>query len=345
MESDGKATFNLSEAGDEWAVFSHPDCFGATVGIGPFTRAETPPADGVAFYSNDFALKESAPWLIPKRVERGVTLATGACETPEWGEPEPEGFARVFGQIEELIEKGDLIKSVPVVAAAGIVDDMANFARAIAGRSTQRRAPYYGYGMNVGGEGFGGATPELLLSLRKGRMHTMALAGTAAREDESVFAVDQKEIREHEYVVSQLVSQLREVGMVRRESRRVMQLEKMVHFHTPLYAELYRNEDAKWLVEVMHPTPALGPLPRSAENLADLIRWRDELGCPRHFGAPFGLWDSGYFHCVVAIRGLHWGGGQVRLPSGCGVIDQSRLLNEWRELRLKRESVKTAFGL
>jgi menaquinone-specific isochorismate synthase len=40
-----------------------------------------------------------------------------------------------------------------------------------------------------------------------------------------------------------------------------------------------------------------------------------------------------------------WQGGQVLLPSGCGVIDESRLVNEWRELRLKRNSVKQVFGI
>jgi menaquinone-specific isochorismate synthase len=28
------------------------------------------------------------------------------------------------------------------------------------------------------------------------------------------------------------------------------------------------------------------------------------------------------------------------LPAGCGIIEASRLVNEWRELRLKREAVK-----
>ena len=31
------------------------------------------------------------------------------------------------------------------------------------------------------------------------------------------------------------------------------------------------------------------------------------------------------------------------LPSGCGVIQESRLVNEWRELALKRDSVRDLF--
>jgi menaquinone-specific isochorismate synthase len=46
----------------------------------------------------------------------------------------------------------------------------------------------------------------------------------------------------------------------------------------------------------------------------------------------------------VAIRGVWWEGNRLRLPAGCGVIEASRLVNEWRELRLKREAVKRVIG-
>jgi menaquinone-specific isochorismate synthase len=47
----------------------------------------------------------------------------------------------------------------------------------------------------------------------------------------------------------------------------------------------------------------------------------------------------------VAIRGIWWHDQSVLLPAGCGVIEASRVVNEWRELRLKREAVKSAIGL
>jgi menaquinone-specific isochorismate synthase len=71
-----------------------------------------------------------------------------------------------------------------------------------------------------------------------------------------------------------------------------------------------------------------------------LFDWRNRLGCPAQFGAPFGIWDHGRFDAVVAIRGIWWRQNHLALPAGCGIIEASRLVNEWRELRLKRESVK-----
>jgi menaquinone-specific isochorismate synthase len=76
-----------------------------------------------------------------------------------------------------------------------------------------------------------------------------------------------------------------------------------------------------------------------------LLEWRNQLGCPAEFGAPFGLLYEGTFHSVVAIRGIWWKGRQVMLPAGCGVIEAGRMVNEWRELRLKREAVKSAIGI
>ena len=72
--------------------------------------------------------------------------------------------------------------------------------------------------------------------------------------------------------------------------------------------------------------------------------WRKRLGCPPEFGAPFGLYRDGDFEALVAIRMTAWKGDQFQLPSGCGVIQESRLMSEWRELALKRAAVKQLFS-
>src|SRR5690606_24006282 len=114
----------------------------------------------------------------------------------------------------------------------------------------------------------------------------------------------------------------------------------IVHFLTHIRVTLHEAGNPADLILKLHPTPALGPLPRTGETLAQLFDWRSRLGCPNHFGSPFGLWDHGKFHAVVAIRGIWWRNDDLRLPAGCGIIEASRLVNEWRELRLKRDSVK-----
>ncbi|MGE9268869.1 MAG: chorismate-binding protein, partial [Verrucomicrobiales bacterium] len=196
-----------------------------------------------------------------------------------------------------------------------------------------------------GEEGVIGATPESLFRLRRHQLETMALAGTARREERDVFCVDEKEIREHEFVAQSLISKLSDLGMVRREVRQVLDLGQLVHFQTLIKVELYRGESIDRLVERLHPTPALGPLPRTAETMRMAVDWRERLQCPEVFGAPFGLLHEGEFQALVGIRMLRWQGRELFLPSGCGIIEESRLVNEWRELRLKREAVRESFAL
>jgi menaquinone-specific isochorismate synthase len=236
------------------------------------------------------------------------------------------------------IHSGFIEKTVPVVTETGNCGQAAGMA--IRSAMMQQPPPLVSYGWTHSRGGFAGATPELLFSLDGGRLETMALAGTARSEDRDVFAVDEKEIREHEYVAQTLVSKLLDLGSVERRAREIIDLGSIVHFLTLIRLEIQSRQDPEALIRRLHPTPALGPLPRTRETLSHLLDWRHRLESPREFGAPFGLWDRGAFHAIVAIRGIWWQGGNLKLPAGCGIIEASRLVNEWRELRLKREAVK-----
>lgn len=314
---------------------------GILVGYGPFKRQATPPESGVAFYRNDFALSEREPWLIPDRVEELENVGdAGDVEAPEiaWEAPEPGGFAEVFREVSQAIEDGVIQKSVPVVTERGVLKK--GIAEGLLGKLAALPSSLRPYGWIDDEGGFLGATPEVLFRFFDGRIYTMALAGTAGSEEAEIFAVDDKEIREHEFVAQTLVEKLSTLGMVRRKGRDILNLGSLIHFRTLIEVELYKNEEIGKLMAHLHPTPALGPLPRSEETMAQLQSWRERLGCPSGFGAPFGLLRDGEFEALVAIRMLAWKGEQFQLPSGCGVIAESRLVNEWRELALKRDSVR-----
>lgn len=315
------------------------------LGHGPFTAAVAPPARGVAFYVQDFALQERMPWKIPSRVERtaAAQLATrfaGAAPfRGQWQALDAAPFAAVFQEVMSSIHGGVFEKTVPVVTEAGTAEQAPG--PAILAAMSRQAMPLQSYGWLEPQAGFAGATPELLFSLQDRRLETMALAGTARSEDRDVFAVDGKEIREHEYVAQTLVSKLLNLGRLERHSRQILDLGPIVHFLTRIEVELHAPMAPEALLLRLHPTPALGPLPRTDHTLEQLLEWRRRLGCPPQFGAPFGLWDDGRFDAIVAIRGIWWDGPHLRIPAGCGIIEASRLVNEWRELRLKREAVKS----
>ncbi len=341
----------MIEGAEEYALLKKGD--GKILfGKGPFTELESCPQDGVAFYVNDFALSDSRPWKVPssyKVVDRVSDLAEelnlSKRETEiNWDELGPDEFARVFTEINQAIGKGEIEKSVPVAVEKGSFKLGAG-SDLLGALDRDKEEAFYPYAWVQGDKGFCGLTPEVLFNFRKGRLNTMALAGTAKSSEQQVFAYDEKEIREHEFVAQTLVSKLSDVGMVTRSQRSILDLGVLVHFLTPIEVFLYGDKNIDDLVKRLHPTPALGPLPRTEDTMANLIRWRETLGCPLYFGAPFGVFEDGVFHAVVTIRGIHWDGCQVEIPSGCGVIEASRLVNEWRELGLKRSAVKRVFIL
>jgi menaquinone-specific isochorismate synthase len=314
------------------------------IGHGPFTEAAEPPADGVAFHVRDFAMADPLPWKIPSRVERGTRagFAAGFDGPPvpdcQWQPLDAAPFSEVFQEIMAAVHSGFIEKTVPVVTETGTC--MQAPGPAIRSAMMRQGPPLLSYGWTDSGSGFAGATPELLFTLAGSRLETMALAGTARSEDRDVFAVDEKEIREHEYVAQSLVAKLLDLGQTHRHSREILDLGSIVHFLTLIEVDLQSALSPGELLRRLHPTPALGPLPRTEATMRRLLEWRERLGCPPAFGAPFGLWDHGRFDAVVAIRGVWWDGHQLRIPAGCGIIEASRLVNEWRELRLKREAVK-----
>ncbi|MFT4176069.1 MAG: chorismate-binding protein [Luteolibacter sp.] len=326
------------------AWLSRPDC-SLVVGHGPFQESATPPENGVAFYVQDFALKQSRPWKIPATSEiienhesfsRRFSLTDDAPW--QWQPVDAVPFSLVFQEIMAAIRSGMFEKTVPVVTefTHSETDPRARLISAMAGQ----KPPLLSYGWVLRDEGFCGATPELLFSLHNRHLRTMALAGTARAEDREVFEVDEKEIREHEYVAQTLVSKLFDFGQLTRQRREILDLGSIVHFLTLIDVELHQEQSPEDLIRRLHPTPALGPLPRNDVTLGMLLKWREQLQCPAEFGAPFGLWEDGRFHSIVAIRGIWWQQNRILLPAGCGIIEASRLVNEWRELRLKRESVK-----
>ncbi|MCX6879727.1 MAG: chorismate-binding protein [Verrucomicrobia bacterium] len=314
------------------------------VGHGPFEAATVRPASAAAFFIQDFALGDAAPWKVPATHEvlGSRDFAARYAEVPppvcQWLPLEVVPFSGVFQEVMAAIHCGVFEKTVPVVAEIGGGEQ--DPGPGIIAAMARQAAPLCSYGWSAGASGFAGATPELLISLDGLRLETMALAGTARLDDREVFAADEKEIREHEYVAQTLVAKLTDLGRLERRTRHILDLGSIVHFLTLIGLDLHQAHSPDTLVKRLHPTPALGPLPRTEETLGLLLAWRERLGCPAEFGAPFGVWHHGRFDAVVAIRGIWWNGGNLTLPAGCGVIEASRLVNEWRELRLKREAVK-----
>jgi menaquinone-specific isochorismate synthase len=307
------------------------------------------PAEG-AFYVNDFELSDALPWKVPARL---VELAPGQTPPAEfisdvlprvrWAKPSTEGFKMAFRRIRRDVLAGRLMKMVPAITQSGELVEGQWLT--LLSSLLSAKAGGWGYAVGSAGQGFLGITPELLFAQKGAQLQTMALAGTAKPGADTAFLEDVKEIDEHEIVVRFIMDQLKHLGTVQREPRGLLSTAGLRHFHTALRLEAEQSLQADVMVKLLHPTPAVGCLPRSNSWLQRLHEYRQLLRVPAFFGAPFGFSDGVEQRFVVCIRGISWSGDTVLLPAGCGIVSGSAFDHEWRELKLKRESVAKMLGL
>jgi menaquinone-specific isochorismate synthase len=321
----------------------------AWLGLGPFGEYASQPKED-AFYWNDFDLSDPRPWKVPSHwvavnsaTDLEAVVGTAMNVKVQWEKPLTEGFKMAFRRIRREVQTRRLAKMVPVLTERGHL--IKGSAKTLLHAALTSPNNLWGYGRVSGENGFVGATPELLFEATGTEVKTMALAGTAKPGASEAFLLDLKEIDEHECVASFLAERLATLGDMQRSPRGLCDTVGLRHFQTTLQVHCDQPTTADELIRLLHPTPAVGCLPRTDAWLTKLREYRSLLRVPGFFGAPFGLSIAGTQHFVVAIRGLCWQGNELTLPSGCGIVGGSAFDHEWRELRLKREAVGRLLGV
>jgi menaquinone-specific isochorismate synthase len=305
-------------------------------------RSSKPASSGVSFFIPDFALTDPEPWLVgdecpwPSVSPSPLPAVESRREVSTYAD-----FQAGFSEIQSQIRDGLLQKVVPLVAeelhfAAAL--HAAHFPSAFAPRVGQ-----YGYGFEFGEEGFCGLTPEVLFEVQDGILSTMALAGTGPMDGPSLLTIPKERV-EHQLVIEHIDEELKTLGSVEIGKTVERAYGRLKHLFTPIRVVLDRMPDFMDLVTRLHPTAALGGWPRA--NALAWLEKQDFHRYRRRFGAPFGyLRVGGEMRCVVAIRGLQWVGRRALLAAGCGVVAQSHLDGEWRELKLKLSAIEQNLGL
>lgn len=200
---------------------------------------------------------------------------------------------------------------------------------------------------------FYGATPELLVRVNGRSLTTMGLAGSIARGKTAVADAalaqemlnSSKDRHEHAIVVDSIRRRLEpltdclDVPAVPS----VLQLSNIQHLYTPISATLRQETGVLPLVEVLHPTPALGGSPR---HLAMQFIQEAEPVTRGWYGAPVGWIDhnlDGAF--AVAIRSAVAQEKRVWLYAGAGIVSDSIPQKEWDETALKFRPMLEALRL
>jgi isochorismate synthase EntC len=320
------------------------------LGWGESFQTSSPHPISPSFYYNDFFLMSSKPWYTFKynKVfslnELSGLFLDNQKMSRDWSNPNCDEFSQMFHIIKNDIDKGEIEKAVPAMR----IQSTPNFSdlelvRLLSHilRLSEGLIPY---GMWNSSGGFLGASPELLFDLLGKRVYSGALAGTARKFDSSHDLVnDPKELGEHKLVIDYLVDQLGRIGEVSLESPRLVSFGNISHLYSPIDTTLNYPVDFSFLVNLLHPTPALGIYPKSG--------WKEKLKILGHntgdsYASPFGVsmpMDSS--RCIASIRGVSWNSESLTCVAGCGVVKQSQLENEIEEIKHKLQCTLENLGI
>gem|GEM_PF-71164 len=193
---------------------------------------------------------------------------------------------------------------------------------------------------------FLGATPERLVARHGLSFATEALAGTAKRGDaDSLRALTGSKIRrEHAIVVDEIARRLTPLAasLAAAAAAERRALRDVVHLRTAIRGQLARPRHILDLAARLHPTPAVGGVPR-----ADALAWiaAHERAPRGWYAAPVGWFDTaGDGEFKVALRCAVLRSAEAYLYAGSGIVTGSDPLAEHRETALKERTLLRALA-
>ncbi len=323
------------------------------LGEGPFSLSVAPVLDRWSVFHPPFFLSESDwdKWYIPSstgvfsRKQLLVFLKDQRTAVNIfdrlWEEPSFSFFKDFFLSAQEQIKQNKIQKVVPVffeIADYSLREqEIPEFIHRLVVHSDRGRGGVV-YAFWSGSKALMGITPEHLFRKEALYIQTMALAGTA-RGPQHDLLKDSKEKWEHELVVKEMKCILTPLGEQKLSDTYVYSIRNIRHLRTDFKLQLKSDISFKRICRLLHPTPALGGFPKKPA-LDLLLELQEKKLARHHFGAPFGVVKGNKTFCVAAIRNIQFVDGKAYLGSGCGLVKDSRLEREWKELKMKRQIIK-----
>lgn len=211
------------------------------------------------------------------------------------------------------------------------------------------------FGFRRGDAAFVGASPETLLRREGSRLRVEALAGTCRlppgpeRPGRLALAAERlygsgKDLEEHALVVQGIVDALAPFAArtALPEWPRVRGLGDLAHLSSAIDVELREGVGAAALLGVLHPTPAVGGLPREAALRLIAEVEPAERGW---YAGPVGwLSPDGDAELAVAIRSALLRKDTAWLYAGAGIVAASDPAAEYRETEDKLGRLLAALG-
>lgn len=283
---------------------------------------------------------DASPRVSPRPSLRLAASRPGAAE---WR----ASVSRLAGAVGRgRLDKVVLARQVDLVAESAIdVPAVLDRLQATAPESTL-------FAIARGARTFLGATPERLVSLDGRRLRSVAMAGSTRRGEDAAaderlaaeLLASDKEREEHAVVVDMLRATLAPLTdeLAIASVPHVEQLHHLQHLVTPVEGRLREPSSVLRFAELLHPTPAVGGMPR---DLALELIAEEEAHERGWYAGPLGWLDrSGDGELVVALRSGVVEDRTATLLAGCGIVADSDPEREWQESTTKLLALGSALG-
>ncbi len=197
-----------------------------------------------------------------------------------------------------------------------------------------------------------GASPETLVKLEDGVLHTFPLAGTRPRgktpaEDEALekeLLADEKELAEHNMLVDLGRNDLGRISRFKtvevEKLRCIERYSHVMHIGSTVRGIIRDDCDALNAIEAVLPAGTLSGAPkiRACQLIGELEKNKRGI-----YGGAIGYIDfTGNMDTCIAIRIAYKKNGKVFIRSGAGIVADSVPENEYTECLNKAKAVLTA---
>ncbi|MCR4962390.1 MAG: anthranilate synthase component I [Firmicutes bacterium] len=261
-------------------------------------------------------------------------------------------FCEMIGKAKHHIYEGDIFQIVlSNRLSAPFAGSLLNTYRVL---RTINPSPYMFYFSGTDVE-VAGASPETLVKLENGVLHTFPLAGTRPRgkteeEDqmlEKELLADEKELAEHNMLVDlgrNDLGKISKFGSVCVEKlHSIERFSHVMHIGSTVRGEIRADKDALDAIEAVLPAGTLSGAPkiRACQLIGELENNKRGI-----YGGAIGYIDfSGNMDTCIAIRIVYKKNGKVFVRSGAGIVADSDPEKEYEECMNKARASLNALQL
>lgn len=263
-----------------------------------------------------------------------------------------EAYCKIVEEAKRHIREGDIFQIVlSNRLEAPFEGSLLNTYRAL---RTMNPSPYMFYFSGTDVE-VAGASPETLVKLENGVLHTFPLAGTRPRgkteeEDkrlEAELLADEKELAEHNMLVDlgrNDLGKISKFGTVEVEKfHSIERYSHVMHIGSTVRGEIREEFDALDAIEAVLPAGTLSGAPkiRACQLIGELENNKRGI-----YGGAIGYIDfTGNMDTCIAIRIAYKKNGRVFVRSGAGIVADSEPEKEFQECINKAKAVIRALEM